>query len=65
MHSSCQYVWSMQVQGVNKELIFGPRTGEGKGVLDADKQVHWDQDSAGINGVPVEALMHTAVLGSK
>lgn len=54
-----------QVKGVTNELVFGPRTGEGKGLLLANGTVLWDAAAAGATGTAVEALMHTAVLGAK
>jgi hypothetical protein len=45
--------------------VFGPRTGVGKGVMDGEGVVHWDEDGVRVSGESVEALMHTAILGAK
>jgi hypothetical protein len=37
----------------------------GKGVIDGNGVVHWDEDAVGVSGDKVDALMHTAILGSK
>ncbi len=50
---------------VNKELVFGPRAGTGRGVMSPDGAVLWDNDAKGREGTPVLALMHSAVLAAK
>jgi hypothetical protein len=34
-------------------------------VIDGNGVVHWDEDAVGVSGDKVDALMHTAILGSK
>lgn len=52
-------------KGVNMDLVFGPRSGSGRGVLTSDGQVFFDGDAVGKDGVKLEALMHSATLGRR
>jgi len=52
-------------KGVNMDLVFGPRSGSGRGVLTADGKVFFDSDADGKDGVKLEALMHSATLGRR
>lgn len=53
------------VCGVRDDLIFGPRTGEGRAVLTADGKVLWDDAGKGQAGTSVEALLHSGTLGRR
>eukprot|EP00050_Salpingoeca_kvevrii_P021872 m.116934 g.116934 ORF g.116934 m.116934 type:complete len:418 (-) comp9513_c0_seq1:376-1629(-) len=55
----------IEVLGIKDALIFGPRSGEGRGVLTSDGTIYWDDEAQGKDGIPVEALMHTASLGRR
>ena len=54
-----------QEKHANKNVVFGPRSGTGRGIMTSDGAVYWDDDAAGKTGVAVQALMHSAILESK
>jgi predicted metal-dependent phosphoesterase TrpH len=52
----------ISIEGLRADLIFGPRSGDGFGVVTADGSVFWDAEAAGKEGVHLEGLLHSGAL---
>jgi len=55
----------IKVANCRPDLVFGPRSGTGKGVVTADGVVLWDEEAEGKEGEEVEGLLHSATLARR
>ena len=51
-----------EVVGIRSDLIFGPRAGDGYGIVTNDNEVFWDDDATDKEGIQVEGLLHSGNL---